>query len=58
MAVSGGIFGGIVVTAVNVVSPTKITANFTIRANAARGTRNVTVATLGGTSAPVTFTVN
>jgi hypothetical protein len=58
VAVSGGFLSGITVTAVNVVSPTTITANFTVRGNAARGTRNVTVATVGGTSAPVTFTVN
>ena len=54
----GGFGGGIFVTAVNVVSPTTITANFTILGFATRGARNVTVATVGGTSAPVTFTVN
>jgi hypothetical protein len=60
VAVSGGGGfggGGVFVTGVTVVNPTTITANFTILRNAAQGTRNVTVRTLGGTSNSATFTV-
>jgi hypothetical protein len=49
---------GIAVSAVNVVSATQITVTFTIAANAALGTTNVTVTTSGGTSAAVVFTVD
>jgi hypothetical protein len=49
---------GITAGSVTVVSPTQITATFTIAANAAPGVANIAVTTSGGTSAPVTFTVN
>ena len=42
---------------VTFVSHTKITATFTIAPTAAIGTRSVTVTTVGGTSAPQSFTV-
>ena len=49
---------GIAVNALTVVSATRITATFTIAANATLGGANVTVTTSGGTSAPAIFTVN
>jgi hypothetical protein len=49
---------GVTVSNVTVVSATQITATFTIASNAAPGAANVTVLTSGGTSSPVTFTVN
>jgi Bacterial Ig domain len=57
VTVSGGGFGGgIFVTGVTVVNSTTITANFTIFG--AAGARTIRVGTAGGTSNPVTFTVN
>ena len=49
---------GIAVSGVTVRSATQITATFGIGASAALGAANVTVATSGGTSGAVTFTVN
>jgi hypothetical protein len=49
---------GITVGSVTVVSATQITATFTIAANAAVGTANVTVTTSAGTSGTVAFIVN
>jgi hypothetical protein len=54
VAVSGGVF----VTGVTVVNSTTIKANFTTFGFTSRGAKNVTVTTPGGTSAPVTYTVN
>jgi hypothetical protein len=54
VAVSGG---GISVSKVTVVSPTQITATFTIAQSASTGNRNVTVKTANGTSGAVAFTV-
>ena len=48
---------GIAVSGVTVVSSTRITATFSIGANAAVGAANVTVTTSGGTSGAVAFTV-
>ena len=48
---------GVTVSAVNVTTPTSLTATFTIAANAATGARNVTVTAPSGTSNAVTFTV-
>ncbi len=48
---------GITVNGVSVVSATQITAIFLVAANAATGTRNVTVTTPAGTSNAVTFTI-
>ena len=48
---------GITVSNVGFVSPTEITATFTVAANAAAGTANVTVTTAAGTSAAASFTV-
>jgi uncharacterized repeat protein (TIGR01451 family) len=42
---------------IQVTSDTAATATFTIAANAALGSRSVTVTTIGGTSGPVAFTV-
>ncbi len=49
---------GVTVSAVTVVNPTTVTATFTISAAAATGSRNVTVTTPGGTTAPVPFAVS
>ncbi len=49
---------GVTASGVTVVSPTQLTATFTIAVNAALGTANVTVTTSGGTSAAVAFTVS
>jgi hypothetical protein len=49
---------GITVGSVVVASATQITATLTIAANAALGAANVTVATSGGTTSAVAFTVN
>jgi hypothetical protein len=57
VAVSGGFFGGVIVTGVTVMSSTTITANFTILAGAPQTSRNVTVTTPGGTSSAVAFKV-
>lgn len=48
---------GVIVSNVNVVSPTSITASFAIALNAVTGPTEVTVTTSGGTSAPVSFYV-
>ena len=48
---------GVTVSNVSVVSPTQITATFTIAANATVGATNVTVTTSAGTSGSATFTV-
>jgi hypothetical protein len=48
---------GVVVSGTTLVNSTTITANFTVLGNAQRNARNVTVTTPGGTSLPVTFTV-
>jgi len=47
----------VTVSNVTVVSATQITATFTIAAGATPGTANVSVATVGGTSASLPFTV-
>jgi hypothetical protein len=49
---------GVTVSNVTVASTTSLTANFAVDTAAAVGARNVTVTTTGGTSAPVSFTVN
>ena len=49
--------GGVTVSAITVVSSTKITATFTISPFASRTARAVTVSTPGGTSGSKTFTV-
>jgi hypothetical protein len=49
---------GITVSNVNVVNSAQITATFTIAANAAVGSANVTVTTSGGASPSITFTTN
>ena len=49
---------GVTVSNLNVVSATQLTATFTIAAGASTGSANVTVTTPGGTSGPVTFTIN
>ncbi len=49
---------GITVGSVTVVSATQISATFTIAANAAPGSANVTLTTSGGTSVAAVFTVN
>src|SRR5262249_9039420 len=48
---------GVTVT-VNTVTATQISASFVIAANAATGSRNVTVTTAGGTSNALLFAVN
>jgi hypothetical protein len=48
---------GVIVSGTTLVNSTTITANFTVLGNAQRNARNVTVTTPGGTSLPVTFTV-
>ncbi len=56
VAVSGG---GVTVSSVSVVSPTSITATFTLSATAGLGAHNVTVTNADGVaSAAVTFTVS
>jgi hypothetical protein len=55
VAVSGSL---VTVTGVSLTSSTQITATLNIAAGAALGARNVSVTTTGGTSSPVTFTVN
>jgi hypothetical protein len=54
VAVSGG---GVSVSKVTVVSPSQITATFTIGSSAGVGNRNVTVKTSGGTTGTVVFGV-
>ncbi len=49
--------GGITVSSVAVTNSTSLTAILTIAANAAVGSRNITVATSGGTSASLPFNV-
>jgi hypothetical protein len=49
--------GGITVGAINVMSSNEVDTTFTIAANAALGTRNVSITTPGGTSNFVTFEV-
>ena len=49
--------GGVTVSNVVVVSSTQLTATFTISSGATLGAANVTVATAGGTSSPVIFTI-
>src|SRR5690348_12092341 len=49
---------GVTVTNIVVVSSTQITANFVINSNATLGAANVTVTASGGTSGPVSFTIN
>ena len=49
---------GVTASGVTVVSPTQLTATFTIAVNATLGTANVTVTTSGGTSAAIAFTVS
>jgi hypothetical protein len=49
---------GLTFTGINVLSTTSITANFAVAANAPPGPQNVSVTTPGGTSSPVTFTVD
>jgi hypothetical protein len=48
---------GIAVSNVNLVSPSQITATFSIASNAALGTNNVTVSAPGGTTIPLPFTI-
>jgi len=48
---------GVTVSAITRVSPTTLTATFTIAAGATLGDRAVSVATAGGTTATVTFTI-
>ena len=48
---------GITVTNVSVSSAITLTATFNIAGTATAGTRGVTVATAGGTSSPLTFTI-
>jgi 6-phosphogluconolactonase (cycloisomerase 2 family) len=55
VAVSGA---GVTVSAVNVVSATSLTASFAINRAADIGARQVTVTTVGGTSAAQTLTIN
>ncbi len=55
VAVSGT---GVTVGAVTVNSATQLTTSFIIDSAATLGARNVTVTTAGGTSSPLTFTIN
>jgi hypothetical protein len=55
VAVSGS---GVTVTGLSVNSSTQITATFRISSTATRSARSVTATNPGGTSGPVTFTVN
>lgn len=48
---------GVTVNNVSVTSTTSLTATFTVAANAAVGQQNLTVSTVGGTSAPLTYTL-
>ena len=49
---------GVTVSSFRVVSPTSVTATFTISGTAATGGRNVSITTVGGTTGNRTFTVN
>jgi cytochrome c peroxidase len=49
---------GVTVSNVGVVSPTSISARFTVAPDAPQGGRSVTVTTAGGTSAASTFSIN
>jgi cytochrome c peroxidase len=49
---------GVTVTNVGVVSPTLISARFTVAPDAPQGGRSVTVTTAGGTSGAATFAIN
>jgi uncharacterized repeat protein (TIGR01451 family) len=55
VSINAGI--GLTTGNIQVTSDTVATASFAIAANAALGPRSVTVATIGGTSGPVSFTV-
>jgi hypothetical protein len=48
---------GVTVSNIIVVNPTTVTANFTILSGAATGARSLSVATPGGSTNPVVFTV-